>query len=401
MIKTRSSFRHHAVLIFATAFIICWPGLVSQALGAVDTLKDKQAGVENLQTRLAEKLTALCEQHAIPGISLAYITEDGKQGRIAVGLADKENGIGMKPSDRMLSGSIGKTYVAAVALQMADEKKLDLDTKISKWLEEKEWFPRLPNHAKITVRMLMNHTSGLPDHVHYPEFGEAVGNDPDRIWSPEERLAYILDEKPLFEAGKGWAYADTNYIVLGMIIEKIAGRAFYEEITHRILRPCELKDTLPADKRKIPGLIPGYADRPSPFKKQGRTMVDGTFVINPQAEWTGGGFVSTPLDLARWARILFTGNIISDALIKEALEGKPAYTGPGDQYGLGIMIWKSGHGDVLGHAGWFPGYLSLMGFYKEKKIAVALQINSDGMPDALSNFRKLFDEVADLISPGK
>jgi len=190
-----------------------------------------------LQQRVEQKLVSFRAEFGFPAAVAAFVLPDGTAGAAAAGLSDNEAGRPMTVRDRILSGSIGKTYVAAVALQLVAEGKLDLDAPISRRLGKEEWFGRLPNGSDITVRMLMNHTSGIAEHVQVPEFGRQVGEDPDRVWRPEELVGFILDREPLFAAGEGWSYADTNYIVLGMILERIAGRTFYEELKRRVLVP--------------------------------------------------------------------------------------------------------------------------------------------------------------------
>jgi D-alanyl-D-alanine carboxypeptidase len=141
----------------------------------------------------------------------------------------------MQPNDKMLSASIGKSYVSAVMLQLIQEGNASLDERIDHWFRAEPWFHRLPNASDITLRMLMNHTSGIPDHIENRRFIAARREAPDRFWSPQELVATILDEPPLFPAGKGWAYSDTNYILVGMIIEKITHKSYYDELTTRIL----------------------------------------------------------------------------------------------------------------------------------------------------------------------
>src|SRR6185436_15668633 len=134
----------------------------------------------------------------------------------------------------LLQGSIGKTYVMATALQLVKEGRLDLDARIAKLLGGEAWLARLPNGPDITVRMLMNHTSGL---VRY-EFKEAFTKDlsahPEKVWRPEELVAYLLDSPAPFAAGTKWEYSDTNYIVLGMIVEKVTGAKLNDEIERRL-----------------------------------------------------------------------------------------------------------------------------------------------------------------------
>lgn len=346
---------------------------------------------------LQGELKAFQKQFSFPGATLAYVTEEGKENALAVGYSDREEKVELTVKHKLLAGSIGKTYVAAVALQLVGEKKLDLDAKISKYLGEETWFPRLANHKEITVRMLMNHTSGIKEHVYNQDFGKAVAENPDKTFTTKEIIEFALDTPALFEAGTRWAYADTNYIVLGMVIEKVTDNTFYAELDKRVLKPFKLKDTVPSNSRVIPGLAAGYAGPKTPFLKQGKTILKNKLVINPQVEWTGGGLATTTLDLARWSKLLFEGKGFPKELNPQFFNGKPAYTGRGDKYGLGVMIWKSKHGICYGHSGWFPGYLSIMAFYKELNLAMALQINSDEDQRVYLNMRRFLDGCADLI----
>src|SRR5690606_34417756 len=119
----------------------------------------------------------------------------------------------MKPTDRMLAGSTGKTFAAATALQLVKEGKIGLDDKVSKYLGAEEWFERLPNANDITVRQLMNHTSGLVRYEFKDQFTKDLTANPDKSWRPEELVTYLFGESPPFAAGEGWDYSDTNYIV--------------------------------------------------------------------------------------------------------------------------------------------------------------------------------------------
>jgi D-alanyl-D-alanine carboxypeptidase len=317
---------------------------------------------------------------------------------VASGLADVENNIPLAPSDRMLSGSIGKTYVAAVALQLVQEGRLKLDDRIERWLGREAWFDRLPNARDLSVRMLMNHTSGIPEHVLEKEFASALQKSPDKVWAPEELVAYILDRKPLFPAGQGWSYADTNYILVGMIIEKITKKRFYSELERRVLKPLKLTRTSPSDRRELAGLVPGYSRPNSPFGFEGRVVTGGRFVINPQFEWTGGGLISTAEDLARWAKALYEGRAFGKELLAGMLDAVPAKTGKGDRYGLGVQVRQSEWGPSYGHGGWFPGYLSEMEYFPELKIAVAIQFNTDAMRGLKRSPRAYIAEITRVIA---
>jgi D-alanyl-D-alanine carboxypeptidase len=171
-----------------------------------------------------EVLDALRAEHGFPGVSVAWTGTDGAVEMRASGLADLEAGVPMTPESRTLAASIGKTFVAAAALSLQAEERLSLDDPVSKWLGDRAWLPRLPNNAGLTLRHLLTHTGGLPDHVDLPAFQElfmSLGPD-DPAPDPEVLIALILDAEPLFRPGESWAYSDTGYLVAGLVIEAAA-----------------------------------------------------------------------------------------------------------------------------------------------------------------------------------
>ena len=168
-----------------------------------------------------KKLDDLKVVNGFPGGNLCIIIGDRNIIKVSTGVSNKKSGRRMNAMDRMFSGSVGKTYVSAVLLQLFDEGRIDLDDKIEKYLGLEKWFPRLRNGKLMTVRMLMNHTSGIREHVIEKDFCQNIIKKPDKEYLPIELVAYILGKESLFEPGKGWSYADTNYILIGMIIEKI------------------------------------------------------------------------------------------------------------------------------------------------------------------------------------
>ena len=358
----------------------------------------KVDNVAELARKIQVRFLELRKESEFPGANIGIVWGNDRAMSVSIGFSDLENEKALKPTDRMLAGSIGKTYVSAVTLQLVEEGKLELDDKIEKWLGKEPWFDRLPNARTITLRMLMNHTSGIPEHVQEKAFAKAMLDQPDKVWKPEELIAYIFDRKPLFEAGKGWSYADTNYIVVGMIFERVSGKTVYGEVQRRILDKLKLKETLPSDSRTIAGLIPGYSQVGSPFGFEGRTIIEGKFIVNPQMEWCGGGFASTAQDLARWAKFLYEGKVLDRPSLKDLLDAVPAKTGRGDKYGLGVQVRESPWGISYGHGGWFPGYLSEMEYFPQYKAAIAVQLNTDDIRNKLKKRPRAFvAEVASLV----
>jgi len=335
------------------------------------------ANTTELKAALQLKLDAWHNAGSFPGATLGVVLPSGESFGLAVGFSVRETRTAMTPTDRMPAGSVGKTFAAATALQLIKEGKIRLDDKIEKYLGREQWFARLPNAKDITVRQLMNHTSGLVRYEFKDQFTKELTANPEKVWKPEELVAFLLDEKPPFEAGKGWDYSDTNYIVLGMIIEKVTGKKFYDEANRRLIKPLKLTDTIPQDGPILKGVVQGYAGPNNPFGGTDAMIVNGKFAINPQFEWTGGGYVSTAHDLARWAKMIYEGKAFSPDLLPQVVEGVPApMLGRESKYGLGAIIRKTPVGTSYGHSGFFPGYMTDMMYFPEHKIAVAVQVNT-------------------------
>ena len=352
-----------------------------------------------LKTALQLKLDEWHKAGSFPGATLGVVLPNGESFDLAVGFSDRENKTPMKATDRMPAGSVGKTFAAATALQLIKEGKLNLDDKIEKYLGGEQWFPRLPNAKDITVRQLMNHTSGLVRYEFKEQFTKDLTTNPEKVWKPAELVSYLLGEKAPFEAGKGWDYSDTNYIVLGMIIEKVTGRKFYDEANRRLLKPLKLTDTIPQDGPRLKGVVQGYAGPNNPFGGTDAMLVNGKFTVNPQFEWTGGGYVSTAHDLARWAKMFYEGKAFSPDLLPQVVDGVAApMLGRESKYGLGAIIRKTSIGTSYGHSGFFPGYMTDMMYFPEQKIAVAVQVNTSVGRSLGKPLSRVLVEVVDEIA---
>ena len=315
-----------------------------------------------------------------PGISAAIVLPGGELIAVASGVSNRETKTPMTPLDRMLIGSVGKTFAAARAIQLIESGKLGLDDPISKHLGGETWFARLPNAQTTTIRHLMTHTSGLVRYEFKDAFVRDLRANPDKEWAPEELLAYVLDETPPFAPGAGWEYSDTNYIVLGMILERVHEHSFYRQVNRALLRKIRRQRFIPSNSRTLSGLAQGYTGANDPIAGgAGPVIVDGKLIVNPQFEWTGGGYAGTAAGLALWARLLYGGGaFVKPESVRMMIDAAvPAKLGPNSKYGLGVII-RTGTpvGETWGHSGFFPGYLTEMIFLPERRLSVAVQVNT-------------------------
>ena len=320
-----------------------------------------------------------------PGLSVAVVLPDGRVAAAASGYADTVRKTPLTTRDRLLQGSVGKTYVSAVAMQLVAEGLLDLDAPIARYLGQEPWFDSLPNGRQATVRQIMQHTSGLVRYEFQPAVTARLRAEPFKVWTPVERLRALFGAPAPFAAGAGWEYSDTNYIVLGMIIERLTGHTYYDEVQRRVLGPLKLTNTIPSDRRALPQVANGYAGPKNDLGGYDASIgPDGLMAINPQFEWTGGGIASTTSDLARWAKLLYEGKAFPPVMLPRLLDGVPARLGANAQYGLGVIIRPTALGPSWGHSGFFPGYATEMTYFPLSRIAVAVQVNlTDPYPRGL------------------
>jgi len=354
----------------------------------------------------------------LPGVTAAIVLSDGQVLAFAAGKASLDPPVDMQITTRMPAGSVGKMFVAAMTMSLVSDNVLQLDEPIAQWLGKEPWFTRLPNHQSISLRHLLNHSSGLIDHVfdEGSEFGawfldsmtqpddlaltsDAELDTADQQFDPVSLVQYALDREPLFDAGQGFHYSDTGYILIGLIIEKATGSTYYELLSKRFLDPLGLTLTSPQDQRRLADLAQGYAvESQAQLGLPDTVLNDGRLIFNPRVEWTGGGLVSNPQDLARWIMDLFSWQVLSSNEVITMLfsivdqgAGNDA-TGQPFGYGLGVSVVNTSAGTVFRHGGFFPGYLSLVAFYPDRQIAIAMQINSDG-----ADLEDHFDDVRDVV----
>jgi D-alanyl-D-alanine carboxypeptidase len=303
---------------------------------------------------LAPQLQAALDQSLgdIPGASVAIVSPKGTWFGVS-GLANLETGTAVVPEDRFQIGSITKTFVATTVLQLAEEGKLSLDDTLDDWLPSAVT-DSIPNHERITIRQLLSHTSGVADYLD-ALFLQAQTNPAVflRDWQPEELIALTEGQTPDFEPGESWQYSNTNYILLGAIVEAATNSNVASEIRSRIIEPLELDDTFFAQEEEIPGgFVNGYWD----FDGDGE--LNDVTGANMSWAWTTGAMVSNPQDLVSFIKaLLVDGKLLeSDSLEQMLTFVKPIASDNYSAYGLGIgslespgRLWYGHRGLTLGH----------------------------------------------------
>jgi D-alanyl-D-alanine carboxypeptidase len=250
-----------------------------------------------------------------------------------------------RPSQRFRIGSITKTFTASLVMQLVDQHGLRLNDTMARYLPGV-----VPDGANITIRDLLQHESGL---ANFTDYGSWLAKaDSSRSLRPIDTLRFAASQPLLFRPGTQWSYSNTNYIALGLIIEKVTGRSFRTELTQRILRPLKLTATeLPAT-RTLPYLHDvGY---------------------NPQLAWAAGAIVSDAEDLSRFFAALLSGRIFSKAAVARMEQAVPANTvfGLWQADGLGIFSSRLRCGHFWGHDGAILDYATIVEASPGRRVAV-------------------------------
>ena len=259
----------------------------------------------NLENDLQKELDRIILSHQIPGIIFSIQFDNKHQINLASGYADVERKTLLLPDSRMLSGSVGKLFFSAVILKLVQEGKISLEDNVSKYLGNSLWYNKFPNHQDIKILNLLNHTSGLPRHLFQKEFLEDFIKSPLKKRKPEDCIQSIANKAPLHPVGQGWAYSDTNYILLGLIIEKITKENIYALVEKEIINPLQLSLTTPSNTITIKGLATGYIGSQNPFQLPKKVLDNhGKLVLDPAFEWTGGGYATNPQDLTKLIKFI-------------------------------------------------------------------------------------------------
>ena len=280
------------------------------------------------------------EEMGAPAALVAVGFPDGRLVQIAGGLAELEPERSADPGDPVPVGSVTKLFTATMILQLVAEGKLSLEQPLA------DFFPEYPNSDRITLRMLLRHRSGI---ANYTDLGFklpplAIMLVLAQEWQPEDIAAYCAGFKPLCEPGAEFHYSNTNYLLLGLIIESVTGHAYVDELHARILDPLGLQETCFAASEPVPAnTLHGYA------------LVDGELrdrsrIENASLAWAAGALVTTTADLDTFLRALFEGELIPPDLLAEMLDGQERGDGYG-RYGLGVMQVDTQLGTLWGHEG--------------------------------------------------
>ncbi|WP_233595211.1 MULTISPECIES: serine hydrolase [Corallococcus] len=329
--------------------------------------KDEGPVCERLAPRLQQALEVAVAAEDLPGATASLRFEDCTW-RGAAGVSRVEPATGLKAEDRLRAGSITKSFVSVVALQLQAEGALSLDAPLATWV------PDFPRADRITVRQLLNHTSGAFNYTHSQAFLTQVGSNPGKTWSAEELISLGAAESPTFEPGARWEYSNTNYILLGRILEAVTGRPLAQQLRSRILDPLDLDSTGLEGAEPLPPLtVRGFTRDPG-----NGAWMDLTDFVHPSAAGAAGALSSSADDLSAFYQALFERSLLAPAQLAEMTDWveTPIPGMPG--YGLGLVRAVTPVGPGHGHDGGIPGFSALAFYLPERKASLAVLMNREG-----------------------
>jgi D-alanyl-D-alanine carboxypeptidase len=323
-------------------------GMVTALAGPVIAAPAAESAVRSDSDPAARELQSALDAVVAAGASgVTLRVDDGSHSyRLASGRARLEPPQRMYPSAKLRVGSITKSFVSTVVLQLVGERRLSLDDTVEKWQPG-----LIPQGAQVTVRQLLNHTSGIFNYTEDEAFVEHLLSDPLQAVTPHELIAVANAQSPVFAPGTSWSYSNTNYIVAGLILQRVTHRPVSRLIEQRILQPLRLRHTsFPERSPNIPGY---HAHGYYPPALSGEGYVDFTRVT-PTWAWTAGAVISNVDDLRTFYRALLGGRLLKPAQLAEMKDLVP--TGAGLGYGLGLYSVSTECGTIWGHDGGVPGY---------------------------------------------
>lgn len=364
-----------AVAALASAF------LVVTALAA--TSASARPFDARTQARLDATLRSTLQRSWSPGV-IAGVWMDGRAWTQTAGLTSRTGG--GRPVRTLYTriASITKTFTGTLILQLVDEGRLSLDDTIDRW------FPTFPNASSITVRQLGTMSSGIASYTADSAVGNQYLGDPTAPWTPTQLIDAAATLPPLFAPGEGFDYSNTNFVMLGQIVEQVTGQPFATVLRQKILRPLRMTHTS----------FPATTQIPSPhwtgYTIQGASTapLDATG-WNPTFAGAAGQMISTLHDLRIWTRALGTGSLLEPATQKLRLTPNSFSSAGGRSYAFAVGV---DHG-WISHSGELPGFSTQVAYLPSAKASIVIMANSDVASAEGTTAPQLLSALARVLTP--
>ncbi|MBP9923717.1 MAG: beta-lactamase family protein [Bacteroidia bacterium] len=351
------------------------------------------SSITNPNNELYQSLLNDITSSGVVGITMSVYHDQTGMWIGASGKADLHNNIDMKSCNISRVGSTVKMFTATTILKLMEEGKLNLDDKISSYMEG-DVINKIENADVATIRQLLQHSGGIYNYIQNLNFQTASLNDFIREWKPEDLLCYAYNQSAYFRPGEDVRYSNTGYILLGMLIEKIEGKPFYKVFEDKIFVPLGLSMTKFAAEDHIPyGIVRGYIDIYSNLQ-----VIESTYFSGWDYYTADGGLISNPYDMSVFFRALVNGQIINSNSLDQMLTWKTPQDPDTEffpiSYGLGIFKIETAQGIAYMHSGDAVGYYANMIYFPDDHTTIVYAVNSNyGKIDQFVSTKEAMEKI--------
>jgi D-alanyl-D-alanine carboxypeptidase len=346
--------------------------------------------------KLQARLDQIRARYSLPGVAVTIIWPDGRIWTGVSGWADVARRIPVVAGTAFSIGSVSKTFLAALVLELVQEHRLRLDDPVRKWL------PSAHVSKLVTIRELLDHTSGVYDFFDNKKIDKALLADPSRVWTPTQALSYL--SAPYCAPGTCWVYSNSNYVLLGQVVEKVTGRSPTAELRRRFFDPLGLGRTFVQGAEARRGVVAtAYKLAGTPTSRRMTSLSDGTW-ISPftsvvTAAGTAGDIAASSADLAAWGRALYGGSVLAPASLAQMMDTtRSTHLGAPTPYGFAVSKISLGGRLTYGHNGRLVGARASIRYLPDSGFTIAVVTNQDIVgPDIFGT--ALLDIAIAALSP--
>lgn len=329
---------------------------------------------------VAEEMT----EGRVPGVNLA-VYSPGRSYEQSYGVSDLATNTPADPADTVRIASISKTFTAVAVLRLVDRGRLKLNYRLNRYVKG------VDNGAKITIRQLLGMTGGIYDFTRDDQFNAAFSSDPLYPgWQPRDVLEILARHDPDFAPGERVSYSDSNYLLLGLVIERITGRPV-REVVNRLTMQAGLENTVFPE---LPELRSPFAHGYYGGDDDDQPLADYT-LLNPNVPWTAGNMTSDVADLKEWATVLGTGELLSERMFERQTHFRPIPNPGGPSIGYGLGLFKLD--DWIGHNGAIYGFNTVMFYLPSEQATIVISGNKS--TNFSSETLGMFFRIAEAIYP--
>jgi D-alanyl-D-alanine carboxypeptidase len=323
----------------------------------------------SLGRALQKALSGVRTKNAFPGMQAAIVFPDGHvwSGSSGAAITGKKS---VTATTLFAAGSVSKMFVAALIGRLSMAGTIGLDDPLSKYV------PSFPNAANITIRELLNHTSGIQDL--FENLGKAIESNPSKTWTAQQVLARI--GPPWFTPGNGYHYSNTDFILLGMVIEQVTGQTVAALTRTWFLQPLGLTHTYLQTEEQVKGneahgYMPATLPATAPTDNWDGVMLP--YTSEATAVGVSGAYVSTATDLALWANALYDGDILDQATLASMVDITPTLQFKSPYHGLGFEEMSIDNQVAWGHQGHLDGFWSAVEYFPASHVTIVVLTNAE------------------------